>query len=152
MTVIAYDGRYVATDRQATKNGTTVECTKLFVFGKKVIAFSGAPDHGMMMVAWIKSGCNPSDWPKADHQDRADVAIFERDKHVTVYEKQPVPWFAESKIWADGCGRDYALAAMHLGHSAKEGVEIAIKLDAYCGMGVDVIDLWSLDESERDPK
>jgi hypothetical protein len=74
----------------------------------------------------------------------AYITVFERDRHVQVYEGQMVPWICEDKFYAAGCGRDSALAALHLGHSAVEAVEVTSKIEAHCGMGLDVIDLWSL--------
>ena len=37
--------------------------------------------------------------------------------------------------------RDFALAAMHLGKSAREAVEVACALDVFCGNGIDTLEL-----------
>lgn len=50
-------------------------------------------------------------------------------------------WFVEEivKFEAIGAGMDFALAALHLDHSAKEAIEIAIELSIYCEGPVQVI-------------
>ena len=40
-----------------------------------------------------------------------------------------------------GHGRDFTLAAMHLGHDARTAVEVACALDAFCGCGIDTLTL-----------
>lgn len=57
------------------------------------------------------------------------------------YEKVPYPARVEDKFTATGCGRDYALAAMFLGHDARAAVEVACALDAHCGNGIDTLEL-----------
>ncbi len=37
---------------------------------------------------------------------------------------------------AIGAGRDFALAALHLGHDARKAVEVACKLSVYCEVPV----------------
>jgi hypothetical protein len=46
-------------------------------------------------------------------------------------------WKAEDDFVAVGSGRDYAMAAMALGHTARVGVEIASRFDPGTGNGVD---------------
>lgn len=50
-------------------------------------------------------------------------------------------WFVEEAVRfeAIGAGMDFALAALHLGHSAKESVEVAIELSIYCEGPIQVI-------------
>lgn len=150
MTVIAFDGRYVAADRQATSSGLKGAMTKLFVHEGKVLAFNGCADHGLMLLLWYKSGALPATFPaEADEKKNAHMLVFERGRHPQVFENRPVPMIREDAFTADGHGRDFAMAAMHLGKSAKEAVELANIYDAYCGMGVDVIDLWELGDDQR---
>jgi len=47
----------------------------------------------------------------------------------------------EDAFCAMGGGRDYALAAMFLGKSALEAVQVACALDITCGKGIDVLEL-----------
>jgi ATP-dependent protease HslVU (ClpYQ) peptidase subunit len=52
--------------------------------------------------------------------------------HSMIYEDKFIAW---------GAGRDYALAAMHLGKNSREAVEVACALDNTCGMGIDILEL-----------
>lgn len=150
MTVIAWDGRYVAADKQGTNQGAVTTVTKLFIDGPKVYAICGNPDHGMMMVAWLRSGGKPADFPKEpDQKQSAWTYVFEYGKHVACYEQKPVPFFVEDPIFGGGSGGDLAKGAMEMGASAKRAVEVACKWESGCGQGVDVIDLKELSVEPR---
>ena len=56
------------------------------------------------------------------------------------YEQTPNPFVVEDKQWAIGSGRDYAIAAMHLGRTAAEAVAVACLFDVSCGMGIDTME------------
>ena len=58
---------------------------------------------------------------------------------VLEYERTPHPIRNEDTLRAWGAGRDFALAALHLGKTAKEAVELACRLDSTCGNGVDTL-------------
>jgi hypothetical protein len=45
------------------------------------------------------------------------------------------------RFWSVGSGRDFALAAMALGKTAKEAIELAHMFDASTGDKVDVIEI-----------
>lgn len=53
-----------------------------------------------------------------------DNKLFRVDKMLDVFE---VPRFD-----AIGCGQDYAIAAMHLGHSPRKAVKVACQISVYC--------------------
>jgi ATP-dependent protease HslVU (ClpYQ) peptidase subunit len=57
------------------------------------------------------------------------------------YEDGPIPETVEHGFWAFGSGRDFAIAAMACGKSAREAVEIACQFDTGCGLGVDVMQI-----------
>lgn len=145
MTVIAWDGRYVAADKQSTQHGSIQTVTKLYVDGRKVYALCGVPDHGLMMIAWLKSGAALKDHPtEMDNNRNAFVYVFEWGKHPLCYEFKPLPMIVEDPIMAAGSGRDYAVAVLEMGGSVERAVEIASKWDSTCGQGVDVFDLKEL--------
>jgi ATP-dependent protease HslVU (ClpYQ) peptidase subunit len=52
----------------------------------------------------------------------------------------------EDPFIAFGAGRDYAMAAMHLGCDAHRAVEVACVFDTGCGMGIDTLEL---DQQEK---
>lgn len=150
MTVIAFDGRYVAADRMAENNGTAMTVRKLRVHGPQVLAFNGTADHGSMLMQWFVEGRDPKTFPTVpDPKYAAYLDVFERGKPVMHFELFPVAMFFEDPIYAAGSGRDLALGAMAMGAPAKEAVEIASRFDVNCGMGVDVIDLWELGDAQH---
>jgi hypothetical protein len=70
--------------------------------------------------------------------------LITNDGELWVYDsKTAYPENIKTKFFARGCGRDYALAAMYLGKSAIEAVQVASALDVNCGMGVDSLCLES---------
>lgn len=156
MTVIAYDGRYVAADKQSTGNGTKQLVTKLFVHGDEVIAISGNAFMGRSLAAWWKGDRRVEDWPqrntKESDGEACNMYVFKRDCHVREFGTLPIPIDIEGTPWSAGSGGDLALGAMAAGKSAAEAVEIANRFEVHCGMGVDVIDLWSLGDADRLPR
>lgn len=142
MTVIAYDGRTVAADKLAISSGLCRTTTKLFRIRDEVVTINGDAAFGMLLVAWYDDGANPTDYPKCDHDDvPANLTVFGWRKPVKQYEYGGVPVVFEDSIFATGCGRDFALAAMEMGADAIRAVEIACKYEASCGMGIDHFNL-----------
>jgi hypothetical protein len=67
--------------------------------------------------------------------------VIEADRSISFYERSPYPLRFEGIIFAIGSGRDFATAAMHLGHSASVAVSTACILDSACGNGIDTLTL-----------
>ena len=93
------------------------------------------------MLAWYRNGAVPADFPAAQRTEEWAGLLVIRKGEILKYERGPYPVRFEDKFFAVGCGRDFALAAMYLGHSARRAVEVAIALDSGCGNGVDVLEL-----------
>jgi len=72
---------------------------------------------------------------------RAWAVRIDSEGRILLYGSGPNPELVEDKVYAGGCGRDYALAAMHLGHDARKAVEVACALDVHCGLGIDALEL-----------
>ncbi len=89
------------------------------------------------MKQWIVDGMQAEKFP-ADQRDRDNwqVCILVKDGVLNLFERTPEPIIFEDAFFACGSGRDYAIAAMHLGKSAREAVEIASIYDTGCGNGV----------------
>ena len=92
------------------------------------------------MREWFKSGAEPSKFPESGRKDEATLIVVRRDGVLT-YCSGPYPMKIESEKCAFGSGRDYAEAAMFLGHSAVVAVEVACNLDNGCGNGINVLHL-----------
>ena len=143
MSVVAWDGKSIAADKQATAGGLRHTTTKLRRLDSgEVLAWTGDQDSAGMVAKWYADGADPAKWPESqkDKDDWSRLIVATADS-VKVFERQPVFSLIEDQFLAWGSGRDFAIGAMARGASAKEAVEVAMKFDAGCGLGVDVVDL-----------
>jgi hypothetical protein len=143
MTVIAWDGKTLAADKRAT-NGTLYRTvTKIFRVGDCLVGYAGDPAFGNEMCAWLRAGEKIADFPtgQRDKDDWAGTLVIRSNGVIQKYERTPYPITFEDKHHAIGCGRDFALAAMYLGKTAREAVEVTCALDSGCGNGVDTLTL-----------
>lgn len=142
MTTIAWDGKTLCADRQATNSGLARACTKLFRSGDCVIAVCGQLVYGLELKAWYESGANPDKFPAAQREDNkwGPMMVWKADG-MWRYEQSPYPMKIESPPYACGSGRDFAMMAMHLGNSAERAVELASLFDTDSGFGVDSMTL-----------
>lgn len=139
MTIIAWDGTTLAADKAATHVGYKRTVTKLYRVQEGIVAFAGSGPHALALLAWFRAGRDIATWPKAqeDGQTAADAFFVDHTRTLWRYSTTPYPERCEDAFDATGAGRDYALAAMHLGHSARVAVEVACALDNTCGNGID---------------
>ena len=144
MTVIAWDGKTLAADKRATYFGLSRTVTKIFRVGDVLVALAGNGSHGLEMLDWIRNGCKKDEFPAAqraaDENQWATVSVFGADG-IRLYERTPFPAVIEDENYATGSGRDYAIAAMHCGKTAREAVEIACMFETSCGNGIDTLTL-----------
>lgn len=136
MTTLAWDGRYLAGDRQATYGTTPVPVTKVFRVGDIVVGYAGTASSIICHLEWMQAGC-PN--PPPDFADDFGCLLVERGKlyrvgHTLARERIDMPH------WAIGSGADYALGAMAMGADARTAVEVASRYDIGTGLGVDVLD------------
>ena len=143
MTVIAWDGKTLAADKRATFGTLIRTTTKIFRVGDALAGYCGDAAFGEEMIAWLKRGAEPADFPASnrDKDDWAPMLVIRKGAPVARYERSPYPVLFEDETFAIGCGRDFAIAAMHLGKNAREAVEVAIALDSGCGNGIDTLEL-----------
>lgn len=154
MSVVAFDGKLIAADRQATTADMRVSTTKLIrLEGGRVAAFVGDLDHGIAMLDWLIAGGDSAQWPAFQRgPDWVRLVIgfapsAGASPIVMMYEREPRPLMVEQFPIAWGSGRDFAMGAMSAGADARRAVEIASQHSIHCGMGVDVIDLYKLNGS-----
>lgn len=142
MTCVAWDGKTLAADKRVVYAGLARTVTKIFRVDNVLVGIAGDGAQGMEMIDWIRGGCAPDRFPASqrDKEQWATIAVIKADG-LWVYERSPYPMRIEDKTYATGSGRDYALAAMHLGKTAREAVEIACLFETGCGNGVDVLEL-----------
>lgn len=141
MTVIAWDGKTMAADKRALNGTLIMTTTKIFRVGDAICASAGETDKCEEMLAWFRAGAKPQEFPPGQRSDDWSGLLVVRPGEILKYERTPYPVRIEDKFTAIGCGRDFALAAMHLGHDARTAVEVAIALDSGCGNGIDTMEL-----------
>lgn len=139
MTVVAWDGKTLAADKRGIAGGLPFTVTKLFRAADRLIGFSGNADRMGQLRNWFESGMDPEKYPQIDKDAPAWCMAIRRNGTIERYEASPYPIIVEEKQHAMGNGRDYALAAMHLGCDAARAVEVACHFDANCGNGVDTL-------------
>lgn len=141
MTVIAWDGRTLAADKRGSNYGLRFQCTKLFRAGDDaLLGVHGSLCEGVALVDWYRAGADPKTHPKpADKEDTTYLLVIHRDGRIGRVESNGQEVFVEEKFWAEGVGRDFALAAMHLGLDARSAVEFAARFLTGCGDGCDTL-------------
>ena len=143
MTCIAWDGTTLAADKLASYGGTVTTVTKIHCINGLLVGGSGESSFIGAMLEWVRSGREPDKFPKSqsDKDDWQPLLVVELDGTTSLYERTQYPIRHEQRCIAIGSGREYAMAAMHLGCDAQQAVEVAIALDCNCGNGIDVLTL-----------
>ncbi len=140
MTCIAWDGKTLAADKRCTQAGLARTVTKIHKVGLLLVGLAGDEETGLAMLEWVRNGRIPENFPSDVRDKDGDarcVLVVIEDGAVLVYQGSPWPAKYEDPFYATGSGRDYAIAAMHLGKTAREAVEIACLFDVSCGNGID---------------
>lgn len=138
MSIIAYDGRIIAADRQCTQYQMARTATKLVRSGSMVLGWVGDLNVCMLIRQWFEAGADPEEWPEAASEEDGDsVLVVATAKGVGTYRQYPVLLPLEDTRWAWGSGCEIALGCMDSGKTAIEAVEIVSRLNVYCGLGVD---------------
>jgi ATP-dependent protease HslVU (ClpYQ) peptidase subunit len=142
MTTIAWDGQTLAADRQATNGYMRFPCTKIRRLPSgDIVAYVGTESSGEALLVWYANGADPGKWPITQgKEDWARLVVASR-AGARSYEAQPHALPVECPFMAWGSGRDFAMAAMHLGKSAREAIEIACVFDTGSGLGVDALEV-----------
>lgn len=141
MTVIAWDGNTIAADSLANDAGLVRIVHKLLRVNDGVIAVTGSMDQGLELQAWFEQGADPAKWPEFQKKDDWTRLIRATREGCWWYERTPYPQRVIAPFTAFGSGRDFAIAAMHMGKSTREAVELACELTTECAGPVDVIEL-----------
>lgn len=142
MTTCAWNGDMAAADTQGSSAGMAVRRDKIFRSDGKLLMGSGSYHH---IVSY---------WRRIKEMPLAEVLAlgypdYDEDKNypglLLVDSANPhLAWHIDGTVWAPvrdfyaiGSGRDFAMAAMALGKSAKEAVELAARFDVNTGGDID---------------
>jgi len=136
MTVIAWDGKSLAADKRTTDVGLARTTTKISRAPcGALLGGTGNTTGCRELTKWWKEGADPAKFPK-EASVGASLIVITAWGTVLMYDGvEPIQ--VEEPFTAFGSGRDYAIAAMHLGKSAAEACEVASLFDTGCGNGVD---------------
>lgn len=143
MTTIAWDGKTLAADKQSTSYGMPRTVTKIHRIRGELFALSGGGVHCHALLEWFKGERKPESWPKQPDDDNCGCVIQITKDGIFAWSGSGLPHSEplEDKFMAFGSGRDFAMAAMHLGSDAKSAIEIACIYDINSGMGIDTLEL-----------
>ncbi|MBS4017521.1 MAG: hypothetical protein KGZ68_04715 [Dechloromonas sp.] len=143
MTCIAWDGKTLAADRQATGANTRMATTKIAKVqtedGPVLIGVAGRAFDMQAFVHWAQTGFDLNTWPKALEESESEALVVLPSGKTLTYEDSPYPIVFHEQKRAIGSGIHFALAAMHLGKNARQAVQVACDLDVGCGMGIDTL-------------
>jgi hypothetical protein len=144
MSIVVWDGKSLACDRQATVAGLKhigYKFRPLTDGSRGVMAFTGELAQGLAMMHWYESGAVREQFPHFQNTDMWSRLIVAQPGYCCYYEATPfaIPVIESFAAW--GSGRDFALGALARGASAKQAVEIACHFNTDCGLGVDCFEL-----------
>ena len=133
MTTVAWDGNTLAADSLAVDNWGLVSRANKVLEGEDFL-LGIAGNHGMILAWWRKVQSLPAssiiNHGYTDYElEKNNPSMILVTAHKVYKLDGPVFIEVEARFTAIGSGRDFALAAMHLGKTAKEAVQIAAEFD-----------------------
>lgn len=151
MTTIAFDGKTLASDSQATSGGMVVSTReqKLFIGGdwlingQKVLAFGLAGDCGVEHELFNVLSCDLDFMSEfSAHISFSALAVTGNDESYFLWKDKDSTRVVISRNYghaAIGSGSTIAITAMHLGKTAAEAVKVATELDTLSGGSVNKV-------------
>lgn len=144
MTTVAWDGKTIAADRQATGGGgLRRELAKLYRSRLYIFGGVGQLDDVMSIAEWFRlHDANSEKAPTLSEGGTNGIAVDTRSGKAFIVEgaKPRLSPILES-FHASGSGRDFAISAMAFGKNAREAVLFASRFDVFTGGKVDVVHL-----------
>lgn len=132
MTTIAFDGVSVCADTRIVAGSAIAGYhRKVFRLDSGIVALCGDYTAGHILLDWVRDGAKPRKKPTMLTEASFELLWVRPDGAFTLDEElHPVPALIP---YAAGTGADFAMAALHLGYSARQAVELACKLDTNSG-------------------
>lgn len=146
MTVIAWDGKTLASDSMTCTGNLRSSAQKLHRAGDKIVGISGSLSDALEFIDWLVTHeGRPGAFPQSLRHDSCPInaLVISADGSAFRYENTPFPIPALGKHIAIGSGRDFAMAAMHLGFDAIDAVLTASALGVSCGGDIQTLTLES---------
>lgn len=150
MSVIAWDGKIIASDRMCTWGDTLSTTRKIFKLANgNIVGFTGTLGAGLAMKHWYENGADIDKFPDVQKSDDWTTFVVADHGWLMFYEKQPFPIEVIDKFYAFGSGREVALGVMAMGGSAIQAVKIASKYCSGCGKGIYWYDVSNKPRAKR---
>lgn len=133
MTTIAWDGKTLAADSQAT-SGTLRSRVVKIVRSPSGFLCAGAGEFSAIIpwLRWVEHGLVPEDQPEHLGSKATVIIVDPRGKAYTL-EGTPIRVPVRDKFWAIGTGAELAIGAMAMGADAAQAVKVAAKFDVHTG-------------------
>lgn len=141
MTVIAWDGVTLAADKRVSFGTSIATTTKIHRIGDMLVGYAGDSAQGRSCLQWVRDGMDKATYPELQKSSPGSLLVILPCGAIRFYGNTPDPLEIEDKTFSVGSGSEYAEAALYLGKTAREAVEVAIALDSACGNGIDVLTL-----------
>jgi len=140
VSTIAWDGHTLAADSQCTIGAMPCQTIKIRKLADgRLYGHTGNAEDGAAVFHWLETGGE-----KPEVKDFAALLVGINGQ-LSRLEDKLVAFPVNSPFHAAGSGRDYAIAAMHLGKTAREAVELACLYDIYTGGPITEITLGTID-------
>lgn len=146
MTVIAWDGRYLAADRRGCRGDRrSIPLQKIRVLtpGSDVFGFCGTSALGQPWERWLMADPETRGLAPAKDECTVNVIRIIVAGDVFAYEYDSLGGMIvipDGEAFALGSGLEYAFGAMAHGATAIEAVATASRYDLGCGDGCDFFD------------
>ena len=148
MSVVVWDGKTLAADRQVTdgsmvRTTTKIRAIKTGKFKGYLMGAVGATATANLAMDWFEAGANPSHFPyeyMKSSEMGASLVVITQDKEIWRFDHLPVPIIMEDEEYATGSGRDFAYGALSMGADAAKACEIACGHSVECGVAIDIIE------------
>jgi hypothetical protein len=145
MTTVAFDGRYLAADTMAHRNGVPsnllqpkIDMCEGFAYGLSggwIAAFGD-------LIAWHRNGARVNEFPEPLKTLKGGVMIVELATARAWVVTSECPWMDEEAApFSNGSGGDFAVGAIDCGRTAMEAVQVASRRDVHTNDTIDFIDL-----------
>ncbi len=138
MTTIAANLECMAADRKVTLGETRYMSRKLKRVRDTIVGGAGSSTGIAKFMRWFEAGADADDTPKLAKDEEIDVLLLS-PRGLSFFNGEFVEDLMEDAFFALGTGNQAALAAMHLGLSPGDAVEVAKKVDNGTDGVVDVM-------------
>lgn len=139
MSIVAWDGRTIAADRQMTAGNLILTTHKIRKLPNgDIVAWTGITENGLAVAEWYEKGADPALWPASQKgEDWSRLIVVPKRGRPFTYEQLPVKQIVHDRRAAWGSGGHFAIGAMEMGASSVQAVKVASKFCNGCGQGVD---------------